>query len=104
MTLSGGQKQRLCLARAVLANARVLVLDEATSNLDAQGEREVEAALKTVLQGRTVLMIAHRLSSIVNADRIDVLGGGRIVESGVHAQLLKRGGVYARLWEQQQGP
>jgi subfamily B ATP-binding cassette protein MsbA len=104
VTLSGGQKQRLCLARAVLANARVLVLDEATSNLDAQGEREVEAALKTVLQGRTVLMIAHRLSSIVNADRIDVLGGGRIVESGVHAQLLKRGGVYARLWEQQQGP
>lgn len=103
VTLSGGQKQRLCLARAVLAEAQVLILDEATSNLDAQGEREVDAALKAVLQGRTVLVIAHRLSSIVNADRIDVLSQGRIVESGVHAQLLKRGGLYARLWAQQNG-
>lgn len=101
--LSGGQKQRLCLARAVVADAKVLVLDEATSNLDSQGEREVEAALKHVLEGRTALIIAHRLSSIVRADRIDVLGGGRVIESGVHAQLLKRGGVYAKLWAQQNG-
>jgi subfamily B ATP-binding cassette protein MsbA len=96
--LSGGQKQRLCLARAILANAPVLVLDEATSHLDPQNERELQAALGKVLPGRTALVIAHRLATIVDADRIHVLDGGRVVESGSHAELVNRGGLYAKLW------
>ncbi|MGA9521219.1 MAG: ABC transporter ATP-binding protein [Myxococcaceae bacterium] len=102
--LSGGQKQRVCLARAVLANAPVLVLDEATSNLDPQSEREVQVALAEVLKGRTALVIAHRLSTIAGADRIDVLEGGRVVERGTHADLLAANGLYARLWALQEQP
>ncbi len=96
--LSGGQKQRLCLARAILANAAVLVLDEATSHLDPQSERELQDALEKVLPGRTALVIAHRLSSVVEADCIHVLDGGRVVESGSHDELVHRGGLYAKLW------
>jgi ABC-type multidrug transport system fused ATPase/permease subunit len=103
VTLSGGQKQRLCLARAVLAAAPVLVLDEATSNLDAENERFVQEALDHVLQGRTALVIAHRLSSVRRADRIYVLEKGRVVAQGTHDQLVAAGGAYARMWALQVG-
>jgi subfamily B ATP-binding cassette protein MsbA len=105
VTLSGGQRQRLCIARAVLANAPVLVLDEATSSLDPESEREVQAALAAVLPGRTALVIAHRLSTVVGADRLHVVEAGRVVESGTHAELLQAGGRYAALWKMQtEGP
>ncbi len=99
--LSGGQRQRLCIARAVLSRAKVLVLDEATSSLDPESEREVQAALAEVLPGRTALVIAHRLSTVTGADVIHVVEAGRIVESGTHAQLLQAGGRYAALWSLQ---
>ncbi len=98
VTLSGGQKQRLCLARAVLSQAPVLVLDEATSSLDPQGEREVQAALDALLEGHTALVIAHRLSAIRHAQHIVVLANGAVEEEGTHDVLLARGGLYARLW------
>ncbi|AEI68183.1 ABC transporter ATP-binding protein [Corallococcus macrosporus] len=101
VTLSGGQRQRLCIARAVLARAPVLVLDEATSSLDPESEREVQAALAAVLPGRTALVIAHRLSTVVTADVLNVMEAGRVVESGSHAELLKRDGRYAALWRMQ---
>ncbi|MFL5345239.1 MAG: ABC transporter ATP-binding protein [Hyalangium sp.] len=99
--LSGGQRQRLCIARAVLSRAKVLVLDEATSSLDPESEREVQAALAEVLPGRTALVIAHRLSTVTGADVIHVVEAGRIVESGTHAELLRAGGRYAALWSLQ---
>jgi ATP-binding cassette subfamily B protein len=101
VTLSGGQKQRLCLARAVLADAPVLILDEATSNLDPASEREVQDALERVLEGRTAIVIAHRLSSIARAHSIAVLKSGRVIEQGRHDELLARGTAYAQLWAAQ---
>ena len=103
VTLSGGQRQRLAIARAILKDAPILLLDEATSALDAHHEAQVQAALDEVMAGRTTLVIAHRLATILKADRILVMEAGRIVEEGDHASLVARGGVYARLAELQFG-
>ena len=96
--LSGGQRQRLAIARAMLKNAPILLLDEATSALDTESERQVQTALNILMEGRTTLVIAHRLSTVVDADLIYVIDSGRIIESGTHAELLKRGGAYAKLY------
>jgi subfamily B ATP-binding cassette protein MsbA len=96
--LSGGQRQRLSIARAVLKDAPVLILDEATSALDNESERWVQAALEQLMKHRTTLVIAHRLSTVIGADRILVMSDGRIVESGRHDALMASGGLYARLY------
>jgi ATP-binding cassette subfamily B protein len=97
VTLSGGQRQRLAIARAILRDAPILLLDEATSALDAENERLVQAALDRLMEGRTTLVIAHRLATILKADRILVMENGQIVEEGTHAALVAKGGLYARL-------
>lgn len=101
MRVSGGQRQRLAIARAMLRNAPILLLDEATSALDSEAERQVQGALTRLMEGRTTLVIAHRLSTVVNADIIYVLDQGRVVDSGTHQELLSRGGIYARLCQMQ---
>ncbi|MDE2017660.1 MAG: ATP-binding cassette domain-containing protein, partial [Hyphomicrobiales bacterium] len=97
VALSGGERQRLAIARAVLRDAPVLLLDEATSALDAESEAAVQAALDALMAGRTSLVIAHRLATVLKADRILVMDGGRIVEQGTHGELARAGGLYARL-------
>src|SRR5688500_4722694 len=99
--LSGGQRQRIAIARAVLKDPAVLVLDEATSSLDNESERLIEDALGRLLVGRTTLIIAHRLSTVQRADRIIVLDRGAVVEEGTHGELLSAGGLYARLYQHQ---
>jgi ABC-type multidrug transport system fused ATPase/permease subunit len=99
--LSGGQKQRLALARAILVNPRILILDEATSSVDAEAEYLIQQALESVLKGRTALVIAHRLSTIRNADRIIALEDGCIKEVGSHEELLSHDGLYSQLYRRQ---
>src|SRR5690606_9873685 len=99
--LSGGQRQRIAIARALLKDAPVLILDEATSALDTESERRIQDALGNLMQGRTTLVIAHRLSTVESADRIVVMRAGAIVETGTHAELLAQGGHYAALYRMQ---
>ncbi|MBQ8136640.1 MAG: ABC transporter ATP-binding protein, partial [Clostridia bacterium] len=96
--LSGGEQQRVALARAILKNAPIVVLDEATAFADPENEALIQKAFATLTKGRTVIMIAHRLSTVVNADRIIVLNEGRVAEQGTHAELVSRNGLYARMW------
>ena len=98
VNLSVGQRQLLSFARAIVGNPRVIILDEATANIDTQTELLIQDALKRILLGRTSIVIAHRLSTVRNADKILVLDHGRLVETGNHQELLKRNGVYARLY------
>ena len=102
--VSGGQRQRIAIARAMLKDAPILLLDEATSALDSQAERKVQAALTELSRGRTTLVVAHRLSTVIDADMIHVIDGGQIRESGKHADLLARGGLYAKLYALQSAP
>src|SRR5262249_1606020 len=101
LKLSGGEKQRVAIARTLLKNPPILLLDEATSALDTHTEREIQSALKTVSKNRTTLVIAHRLSTVIDADEILVLVKGEIVERGRHADLVAKGGVYAAMWNRQ---
>jgi ATP-binding cassette, subfamily B, bacterial len=101
--LSGGQRQRIALARAILKDAPILVLDEATSALDSEVEASIQAALHRVMRGKTVLAIAHRLSTLSEMDRIMVMQDGRIVEAGSHDMLLAQNGLYAKFWNRQSG-
>jgi ATP-binding cassette subfamily B protein len=102
LKLSGGEKQRVAIARALLKNPRILIFDEATSALDSRAEKAIQAELERISQGRTTLVIAHRLSTVMDADQILVLGQGRIIERGTHGQLLDAKGEYARMWALQQ--
>jgi ATP-binding cassette subfamily B multidrug efflux pump len=101
--LSGGQRQRIALARVILKDAPILVLDEATSALDSEVELAIQEQLLTLMEGKTVIAIAHRLSTIARMDRLVVLEHGRIVEEGTHADLLRKGGHYEKLWRHQSG-
>jgi len=102
LKLSGGEKQRVAIARAILKNPPILIFDEATSALDSKSEKAIQAELERISQGRTTLVIAHRLSTVMDADQILVLEHGCIVERGSHRELLAAGGEYARMWALQQ--
>ena len=104
MKLSGGQRQRLTIARAILADPKILILDEATSNLDTESERLIQASLRSLMSGRTSFVIAHRLSTIRHADRILVIEGGRVVEEGTHDELMARSGRYRQMVDLQTRP
>lgn len=101
--LSGGQRQRIAIARAIIKDAPILVLDEATSALDSEVEASIQTALDAVMEGKTVIAIAHRLSTLSRMDRIVVLDAGKIVEQGSHDELLDLGGLYASYWNRQSG-
>ena len=101
-TLSGGEKQRISIARAMLKDAQVILQDEATASLDPENEVEVQKAIDSLIKGRTVIAIAHRLKTIKDADRIIVLDNGRIEEEGIHDELVKKDGLYAHLWNTQE--
>ncbi len=103
MKLSGGQRQRIALARVILKDAPILVLDEATSALDSEVEAAIQQTLYGMMEGKTVIAIAHRLSTIAQMDRIVVLDDGKVLEDGSHDALLRKGGIYARLWARQSG-
>ena len=102
LKLSGGEKQRVAIARAILKNPRILIFDEATSALDSKSEKLIQAELERISQGRTTLVIAHRLSTVMDADEILVLDKGRIVERGAHRSLLESNATYAQMWALQQ--
>ena len=101
MKLSGGQRQRITIARAILKAAPILVMDEATSSLDSMTERSIQEALSVVMKGRTVVVIAHRLSTLAHLDRLLVFNEGEIIEDGSHEELLNSKGHYAQLWRMQ---
>ncbi len=101
MRLSGGERQRLSIARAILKNPKILILDEATSSLDSISENLIQKALEPLMVERTTITIAHRISTVVESDKILVLSDGKIAESGTHTELLDKGGIYSRLWEEQ---
>ena len=103
VNLSGGQRQRIAIARAMLKNAPILILDEATSALDSESEHFVQDAFANLMSTRTTLVVAHRLSTLLNMNRIVVLDQGAISEQGTHDELVKNGGIYSGLWEHQRG-
>ena len=101
-TLSGGEKQRISIARAILKDAPIILLDEATASLDPENEAYIQAAIENLVKDKTLIVIAHKLKTIQHADKILVLKNGRIAEAGQHDELLNSGGIYAHLWNEQQ--
>ncbi len=101
--MSGGERQRVAIARAILKDAPILVLDEATSSLDSESEALIQESLKELMKGKTTIVVAHRLSTIMMMDRILVIDNGKVVDSGTHKQLLRKKGIYKTLWDIQAG-